>query len=259
MTLWAGRVGTPLAEDSGVPAGATMPSSSRTTATRPPCTPGGSTLPGSSPTTSSPRPRRRSSGSHRGGGDDGDEDVHTAIERRLGEVGRKIHAGRSRNDQVAAASRLYVQDACAEAIESIEGFARVVLERGDGGSGHADARLHASSASAAGHARPPPARVGRDARPRSRALPLRGGAGATLAARRRRAGRLDAAAAAASRRDDAELARCRRRSRLRPRLRLRLRDALLAPLADRRGARPLGDERVRVRAAARERGDRARR
>jgi Argininosuccinate lyase len=36
------------------------------------------------------------------GGDD--EDVHSAIERLLGDVGRKIHAGRSRNDQVAAAS-----------------------------------------------------------------------------------------------------------------------------------------------------------
>jgi argininosuccinate lyase len=44
-----------------------------------------------------------------------DEDVHSAIERLLGDVGRKIHAGRSRNDQVAAAFRLYVLDACAEA------------------------------------------------------------------------------------------------------------------------------------------------
>jgi argininosuccinate lyase len=46
--------------------------------------------------------------------DDQDEDVHSAIERLLGPVGRKIHAGRSRNDQVAAALRLYVQDACAD-------------------------------------------------------------------------------------------------------------------------------------------------
>ena len=56
-------------------------------------------------------------------GSRGDEDVHTVIERRLGEVGRKIHAGRSRNDQVAAAFRLYVADACAEAIETVERFA----------------------------------------------------------------------------------------------------------------------------------------
>ena len=43
----------------------------------------------------------------------------------------------------------------------------------------------------------------------------------------------------------------RRRPRLRARLPLRVRRALLAPLADRRGARPLGVERVRLRAAAR--------
>jgi argininosuccinate lyase len=56
-----------------------------------------------------------------------DEDIHTAIERRLGEVGRKIHAGRSRNDQVAAALRLYVLDACAEAREEIDALALVIL------------------------------------------------------------------------------------------------------------------------------------
>ena len=56
-----------------------------------------------------------------------DEDVHTAIERQLGDVGRKIHAGRSRNDQVAAAFRLYVLDACAEAREEIDALALVIL------------------------------------------------------------------------------------------------------------------------------------
>jgi argininosuccinate lyase len=58
-----------------------------------------------------------------------DEDVHSAIERLLGDVGRKIHAGRSRNDQVATAFRLYVVDACAEAAEALRGFAGAVLER----------------------------------------------------------------------------------------------------------------------------------
>jgi argininosuccinate lyase len=60
-----------------------------------------------------------------------DEDVHSAIERLLGDVGRKIHAGRSRNDQVAAAFRLYVADACAEAEEALGGFARAVLARAE--------------------------------------------------------------------------------------------------------------------------------
>ena len=52
----------------------------------------------------------------------GDEDIHSTLERLLGPVGRKVHAGRSRNDQVAAAFRLYVADACVEAREGIAGW-----------------------------------------------------------------------------------------------------------------------------------------
>ena len=59
----------------------------------------------------------------------GDEDVHSLIERKLGETGRKIHAGRSRNDQVAAAFRLYVADACTEAGDRIRALAAVLLDR----------------------------------------------------------------------------------------------------------------------------------
>jgi argininosuccinate lyase len=62
---------------------------------------------------------------------DSDEDVHSAIERLLGDVGRKIHAGRSRNDQVAAAFRLYVVDACTEAEEALGVFAGAVLARAE--------------------------------------------------------------------------------------------------------------------------------
>jgi argininosuccinate lyase len=61
--------------------------------------------------------------------EDSDEDVHSAIERLLGDVGRKIHAGRSRNDQVAAAFRLYVSHASAEGEEALRVFARAVLDR----------------------------------------------------------------------------------------------------------------------------------
>lgn len=50
-----------------------------------------------------------------------DEDVHTALEHRLvsrvGEAGKRIHLGRSRNDQVLAALRLYLLDA-ADALET---------------------------------------------------------------------------------------------------------------------------------------------
>jgi argininosuccinate lyase len=66
-----------------------------------------------------------------GGIEPDDEDVHTAIERLLGEVGRKIHAGRSRNDQVAAAFRLYVADACAEARAAIATFSGALLDRAE--------------------------------------------------------------------------------------------------------------------------------
>jgi len=64
-----------------------------------------------------------------------DEDVHSAIERQLGELGRKIHAGRSRNDQVAAALRLYVEDACAEAGAAIVSFAAALLDRAEAEAG----------------------------------------------------------------------------------------------------------------------------
>ena len=44
-----------------------------------------------------------------------EEDVHTALEQRLaariGEAGKRVHLGRSRNDQVLAALRLYLKDA----------------------------------------------------------------------------------------------------------------------------------------------------
>ena len=63
--------------------------------------------------------------------DDHDEDVHSSIERQLGEVGRKIHAGRSRNDQVAAAFRLYVAAACSEADAALVNFAHTILGRAD--------------------------------------------------------------------------------------------------------------------------------
>jgi argininosuccinate lyase len=47
-----------------------------------------------------------------------DEDCHTAIEnhlvKKLGDAGKKIHTGRSRNDQVIAALRLYARDYLSE-------------------------------------------------------------------------------------------------------------------------------------------------
>jgi argininosuccinate lyase len=67
--------------------------------------------------------------------DPADEDVHSSIERQLGDVGRKIHAGRSRNDQVATAFRLYVAEACAQADAALTSFARAILERAEAEAG----------------------------------------------------------------------------------------------------------------------------
>jgi argininosuccinate lyase len=59
-----------------------------------------------------------------------DEDAHTALERRLtdaiGEAGKRIHLGRSRNDQLLAALRLYLLDA-ADSLEQIAASAADAL------------------------------------------------------------------------------------------------------------------------------------
>jgi argininosuccinate lyase len=60
-----------------------------------------------------------------------DEDVHSAIEQLLGPIGRKIHAGRSRNDQVVTAFRLWTLDACADATAGIEALAAALLDRAE--------------------------------------------------------------------------------------------------------------------------------
>ena len=154
----------------------------------------------------------------------GDEDVHASIERQLGEVGRKIHAGRSRNDQVAAArpplrAGRVRRGASARCVRSRpRSSTRAEREADTPMPGY----THLQRAQP-GDARPPPARLGRDARARPRALRVRAPQQAdAVAARRGRARRLDAAAAAAAERD-AQLARRRRRPRLRPRLSLRAR------------------------------------
>ncbi|MCP4680129.1 MAG: argininosuccinate lyase [Deltaproteobacteria bacterium] len=57
-----------------------------------------------------------------------DEDVHSALEHRLteelGEVGKKIHAGRSRNDQVLTALRLFMKKALLDTMEKLAALTR---------------------------------------------------------------------------------------------------------------------------------------
>ncbi|MBV9933800.1 MAG: argininosuccinate lyase [Actinobacteria bacterium] len=64
-----------------------------------------------------------------------DEDIHTAIERRVTEIagtaGAKLHTGRSRNDQVATDLRLYVKRALSEMAGRVLGLQRVLLDRAE--------------------------------------------------------------------------------------------------------------------------------
>jgi len=62
-----------------------------------------------------------------------DEDIHTAIERRVtqltGDAGAKLHTGRSRNDQVVTALRRYVKRSLTEVGELVVELQRVLLDR----------------------------------------------------------------------------------------------------------------------------------
>ena len=67
--------------------------------------------------------------------EDGQTALETHLTRRIGEAGARLHAGRSRNDQVLAALRLYLRDA----VEELAGGARRVaaaLESLATGQGH---------------------------------------------------------------------------------------------------------------------------
>jgi argininosuccinate lyase len=61
-----------------------------------------------------------------------DEDIHLAIERRLitliGEPGRKLHTGRSRNDQVALDMRLFLRDEITRVIALIAGLRATLVK-----------------------------------------------------------------------------------------------------------------------------------
>jgi argininosuccinate lyase len=65
----------------------------------------------------------------------GDEDIHSAVERRLGEligpVAGKLHTGRSRNDQVATDFRLWVMDALPGLDSALRGLQSALLEQAE--------------------------------------------------------------------------------------------------------------------------------
>jgi argininosuccinate lyase len=67
------------------------------------------------------------------------EDGHSAIEarlvERLGDAGRRIHTGRSRNDQVLVATRLWLKDKLTQLAALCRDVARVALARAEGDTG----------------------------------------------------------------------------------------------------------------------------
>lgn len=62
-----------------------------------------------------------------------DEDIHMAIERllteRVGELGGKLHTGRSRNDQVALDLRLYLRDEVKRVVQAIKAFQSALVTK----------------------------------------------------------------------------------------------------------------------------------
>ncbi|HDN67714.1 MAG TPA: argininosuccinate lyase [Firmicutes bacterium] len=64
-----------------------------------------------------------------------DEDVHTAVEnaltKRLGELGKKIHTGRSRNDQVLVDIRIYTRERLLVVQEKVLALAKTLLNFAD--------------------------------------------------------------------------------------------------------------------------------
>ena len=71
-----------------------------------------------------------------------DEDVHSAVERRLtelvGPAGGKLHTGRSRNDQVATDLHLWLKEAAADAVEAVAGLVDALVRTANA---HPDAVL----------------------------------------------------------------------------------------------------------------------
>jgi argininosuccinate lyase len=64
---------------------------------------------------------------------DSDEDIHTAVERRVTEIagpaGAKLHTGRSRNDQVATDLRLFTKRSLDRVAERVMALQQVLLDR----------------------------------------------------------------------------------------------------------------------------------
>ena len=118
------------------------------------------------------------------------EDIHMHIEQalidRLGDVGRKLHTARSRNDQVATDLRLWVRDAIDRIDARLVDLQRAFVGRCDARPGRHSAGLHAPAAGPAGAGAALLAGLLREARARPRAAGRLPPAGERVAAWGRR-------------------------------------------------------------------------
>ena len=230
------------------------------------------------PTTSSPRCSRASTRSSpasrraRSSRATTDEDVHGALEAALigivgPELGGKLRAGRSRNDQIATLVRLYLQgprrdDRRSSSSHLIDALAaqadahRTAIMPGRTHLQHAQPVLLAHHLLAHAWALVPRPRAARRLDEASGCLALRRRSARRVHARPRRGIRR---ARPRPRGPGRELDRRHRQPRRRRRVRLRHRDDRHRPLAHRRGGHPLEHARVRLRHARRRRTRRARR
>ena len=76
--------------------------------------------------------------------------IERALIDRLGDVGRKLHTARSRNDQVSTDLRLWVREAIDQIDERLVDVQRALVGRCDADAGRDPARLHPHAAGPAG-------------------------------------------------------------------------------------------------------------
>ena len=59
------------------------------------------------------------------------EDIHSEVEARLGELGKKVHLGRSRNDQVALDIKLFTRARMLKTLKKVEALFNLFLQKAD--------------------------------------------------------------------------------------------------------------------------------
>ena len=73
---------------------------------------------------------------------------------RIGDVGKRLHTARSRNDQVALDVRMYLRDETGKLIEKLRSLLSVIADKARGERRHDRARIHALAARAADYVSP---------------------------------------------------------------------------------------------------------